>query len=166
MAVAKPIPGKSRVLFFRKLGDSADGIRLALQTEHSWEYENDVETTATKDGSVNAPAEVEITLSIEAILTNDALGTLLKNAVLNGDTIEVWDVNLAGEKQGNKYPALYARGKLTKWEDPAKVGEFATLSTELKVDGKPQEGFTEITEAQENEINYVFAEMKKAAESH
>ena len=46
--------GKNKILMFRKYGDTKAAAKLALQTEHKWEYSRDADTTKTKDGAVVA----------------------------------------------------------------------------------------------------------------
>ena len=148
--------GKNKILMFRKLGDKTAAAKLALQTEHKWKYERKNDTTATKDGSVVSDKGLEVTLSIEAVTSRDDVNKMLKNSVVNGEKLELWEIDLAGEKQGEKYPALYAKGALSSWEVPDNVEDLETLSTEMTIEGKPVEGYATLTNSQISEINYAF----------
>ncbi|MCO4481527.1 hypothetical protein Si128_00182 [Streptococcus infantarius subsp. infantarius] len=148
--------GKNKILMFRKLGDKKAAAKLALQTEHKWKYERKNDSTATKDGSVVSDKGLEVTLSIEAVTSRDDINKMLKNSVVNGEKLEVWEIDLAGEKQGEKYPALYAQGALSSWEVPDNVEDLETLSTEMTIEGKPVEGYATLTASQVEEINYAF----------
>ena len=148
--------GKNKILMFRKLGDKTAAAKLALQTEHKWKYERKNDSTATKDGSVVSDKGLEVTLSIEAVTSRDDVNKMLKNSVVNGEKLEVWEIDLAGEKQGQKYPALYAQGALSSWEVPDNVEDLETLSTEMTIEGKPVEGYATLTDSQVKEINYAF----------
>lgn len=148
--------GKNKILMFRKLGDKTAAAKLALQTEHKWKYERKNDSTATKDGSVVSDKGLEVTLSIEAVTSRDDVNKMLKNSVVNGEKLEVWEIDLAGEKQGEKYPALYAQGALSSWEVPDNVEDLETLSTEMTIEGKPVEGYATLTDSQVKEINYAF----------
>lgn len=148
--------GKNKILMFRKLGDKTAAAKLALQTEHKWKYERKNDSTATKDGSVVSDKGLEVTLSIEAVTSRDDINKMLKNSVVNGEKLEVWEIDLAGEKQGEKYPALYAQGALSSWEVPDNVEDLETLSTEMTIEGKPVEGYATLTASQVEEINYAF----------
>ncbi|SNU09751.1 phage major tail protein, TP901-1 family [Streptococcus equinus] len=150
--------GKDKILMFRKLGDRSAAAKLALQTEHKWKYERKNDSTATKDGSVNSDKGLEVTLSIEAVSTRDELNTMLKDSVVNGYNLEVWEIDLAGEKQGDKYPAVYAQGSLNSWEVPDDVEGLETVSTEMAIEGKPVDGYATLSDAQIAEINYTFAD--------
>lgn len=155
--------GKNKILMFRKLGDKTAAAKLALQTEHKWKYERKNDSTATKDGSVVSDKGLEVTLSIEAVATRDELNLMLKDSVVNGYKLEVWEIDLAGVKQGEKYPALYAQGSLNSWEVPDNVEDLETLSTEMTIEGKPVEGYATLTAGQIEEINYAFEDTTAPA---
>lgn len=155
--------GKNKILMFRKLGDKTAAAKLALQTEHKWKYERKNDSTATKDGSVVSDKGLEVTLSIEAVTSRDDINKMLKNSVVNGEKLEVWEIDLAGEKQGEKYPALYAQGALSSWEVPDNVEDLETLSTEMTIEGKPVEGYATLTNSQIEEINYAFKDTTAPA---
>ncbi|MCO4605166.1 hypothetical protein Si049_01144 [Streptococcus infantarius subsp. infantarius] len=159
-----PNHGKDKILMFRKLGDKTAAAKLALQTEHKWKYERKNDSTATKDGSVVSDKGLEVTLSIEAVSTRDELNTMLKNSVVQGYKLEVWEIDLAGEKQGEKYPALYAQGSLGSWEVPDSVEDLETLSTEMTIEGKPAAGYATLTADQVKEISYAFADTSAITE--
>ena len=148
--------GKNKILMFRKLGDKTAAAKLALQTEHTWKYERSTDSEKTKDGAVVTDGGLEVTLSIEAVTSNDDVNKMLKNAVVNGDKLEVWEIDLAGTKQDEKYPAIYAQGALSSWEVPDNVEDLETLSTEMTIEGKPVEGYATLTASQVEEINYAF----------
>lgn len=149
--------GKDRILMFRKLGDKNAAAKLALQTEHSWNYERSNEATKTKDGAVVSVGGLEVTLQIEAVASRDSLNEMLLDSVLNGYKLEVWDIDLAGTKdESGKYPAKYAQGSLSNWEVPANVEELATISTEMAIDGKPIDGYATLTAEQQEAIRYAF----------
>lgn len=148
--------GKDRVLAFRKLGDDKAASLLAFQIEHKWEYERKTDSKATKDGNVVSGGGLEVKLSIEGLASNDPVNKLLADSVIEGFDLEIWDINLAGEKKDGKYPALYAQGKLNKWELPANVEDLVEISTEMAVTGRPVEGYATLTSDQEKEAMYVF----------
>lgn len=148
--------GKNKILMFRKLGDKTAAAKLALQTEHTWKYERSMDSEKTKDGAIVKDGGLEVTLSIEAVTSRDDVNKMLKKSVVDGEKLEVWEIDLAGEKQGEKYPALYAQGALSSWEVPDNVEDLETLSTEMTIEGKPVEGYATLTASQVEEINYAF----------
>lgn len=148
--------GKEKILMFRKFGDKTAAAKLALQTEHEWEYSRDADTTKTKDGAVVADGGLETKLSITAIGTKDELNEMLKKSVVDGYKVEVWEIDLSDKKGNGKYGALYAIGRLSSWKVPANVEELVEIESEMSVEGKPQAGEATLTAEQVKEIQYTF----------
>lgn len=155
--------GKDRILLFRTLKEAGEvgAAKLALQTEHTWSYDRSVDSTQTKDGTVTYDSGLEVTLDINAVISDDPVNNMLYQAVINGDKIEVWDVDLSieGGTPGT-YKAKYAQGLLESWEDPASVEDLSELSTSMRIDGIPKEGDATLTEDQEEEIMYAFRDTQ------
>lgn len=158
----KAIEGKKKILMFRKLSEAKlkDASKLALQTEHSWSKSANTSSTQTKDGAINVSGGLETTLSISAVASYDDVNKFLEEAVDNSDVLEVWDIDLSEVKEG-KYKARYAQGLLNKWETPAGVEDLVTFDTEMNINMLPQDGFTELTDSQEEEVQYAFREVTK-----
>lgn len=158
----KAIEGKKRILMFRKLSEEkkTEAFKLALQTEHSWSTSSNINSTQTKDGAVNVSGGTEVTLSISAVASYDDINLMLEQSVTEGFPVEVWDVDLSEVKEG-KYKAKYAQGLLNKWETPANVEDLVTFDTEMNINMLPQDGYTTLTNKQENEIQYAFREVTK-----
>ncbi|WP_455470235.1 phage major tail protein, TP901-1 family [Streptococcus salivarius] len=148
--------GKEKILMFRKFGDKTAAAKLALQTEHEWEYSRDADTTKTKDGAVVADGGLETKLSITAIGTKDELNEMLKKSVVDGYKVEVWEIDLSDKKSNGKYGALYAIGRLSSWKVPANVEELVEIESDMSVEGKPQAGEATLTDEQVKEIQYTF----------
>lgn len=148
--------GKEKILMFRKFGDKTAAAKLALQTEHEWEYSRDADTTKTKDGAVVADGGLETTLSINAIGTKDDLNEMLKKSVIDGYKVEVWEIDLADKRSNGKYGSLYAIGRLSNWKVPANVEELVEIESEMTIEGKPQAGEATLTDDQIKEIQYTF----------
>ena len=159
--IIKPIYGKDKILMFRLLDEASkkSAAKLALQIEHKIASERGVDTTKTKDGPITSDGTVEYSLDLTAIASQDEVNKMLKKSVDEQKTLEVWEINLAGEKQGEKYPALYMQGKLESWESPSKVEELVEISTAMKIDGKPQEGYATISESDKETILYTFRDV-------
>lgn len=152
------IYGKDRILMFRKLGDKKAAAKLALQTEHKWNFERSNNVTKTKDGAVTSDGGLEVKLSIEAVASRDEVNLMLKQSVMEGFKLEVWDIDLTDKKANGKYGATYAQGSLANWEVPSNVEELTTISTEMTIDGKPVDGEATLTAEQEAAIRYAFAD--------
>lgn len=167
--MAKPIYGKDKILMFRLYSQrtQANATKLALQTSHTWKYEAKSDSTDTKDGAINSPATPVATLEINAITSADDVNKMLKQAVLNSELLEVWEIDLSQPvaDQEGKYAATYAQGYMQSWEVPAEVGKLAELKTEMNIDQIPQEGIATLTSEQESEIQYAFQDTNKVVES-
>ncbi len=159
-----PKRGKDKILMFRLLRDAEAGAaaKLALQTSHEWNYSRATSSTATKDGSIVSQNELEVTLQIDAVTSDDSVNNMLKESVEDGLKLEVWEIDLGkpgtGDNEG-KYAAKYAQGNLEDWTVPAAVEDFETLSTSMRIDHKPQDGWATLTSEQEEEIAYAFRDV-------
>lgn len=153
--------GKNKILAFRKLSRSGtdQGAKLAFQTEHTLNYERNNESTATKDGAVIVPGGLVATLEIQAVASNDPLNIMLMESVINGEKLEIWEIDLTEETEEGVYPALYMRGNLRSWSVPAPTEGPVELSTSADIDGVPQEGTVEFTAEQLEEIQYAFRDL-------
>lgn len=166
MVTSSPIYGKDNILMFRVLGDKAAAAKLSFQTEHKWKYSRKTDAKITKDGAINSDKGLEVTLEIKGVASRDELNTTLKNAVLEGKQIEVWDIDLNSNNDSDgKYDAEYAIGRLGSWEVPSNVEEFSEISTEMAIDGKPVKGKATFTKEQIKAIQYVFKDVTKIDES-
>ena len=148
--------GKDKILMFRKLGDKTAAAKLAFQIEHKLTYERKNDTTKTKDGAVVSDGGLETKMTIEALSSRDPLNEMLKDSVVQGYKLEVWEIDLQDKKKGNKYGALYMQGSLSSWEVPANVEELAKVETEMSIDGKPVAGEATLTDDQIAAIQYAF----------
>lgn len=162
---ASPVNGKDRILMIRVFEDrmKKGASKLALQTKHDWKIEAKSDSTSTKDGTINSAAEPTVTLEINAISSRDDVNLTLKDAVLNSKKLEFWDIDLKGKvteegENKGKYPAKYAQGYLQSWEVPSEIGKLDELKTEANIDQKPVDGFATLTDEQQQEVQYAFAD--------
>ncbi len=156
-----PIQGKDKILMFRLLSKSTESAaRLALQTSHEIGKTRETTTTQTKDGAIVTTGGLETVISIEAISTRDEVNEMLESAVDNGETLEVWEIDLKGKPDAEgKLPALYGQGYLNSWTTPDDVEEHETISTEMNISGKLVPGYVTLTPEQEEEIAYAFKDI-------
>src|SRR5699024_474164 len=142
--IQKISQGKDKVLFFRLLRDEAktDAKKMLFQTEHTFSYSRDQDSITTKDGRVLKDGGLETEVSIEAVRAkNDPINAMLKYSVIKGLTVEVWEVTVDEELiEGNEAPAVYARGKLSEWEDANSAEDESTVSSTLMIEQEPQFG--------------------------
>ncbi|WP_258871266.1 phage major tail protein, TP901-1 family [Virgibacillus dokdonensis] len=152
--------GKNKILLFRRLADqNTEAAKLAFQTEHTFSYSRDLETILTKDGNVINVGGLESEVEINAIQAkDDPLFDLLRQSVIKGEKLELWEVAVDEDlkDEEDKYPAVYAQGYLSEWEDPANVEENITISSTFTVEMEPQFGRATLTAEQEQAAQYAF----------
>lgn len=170
MAEAQAKHGKDKILMFRKLKDASKigAAKLALQTDHTWEYSRSTEVTQTKDGARVASAGLEVSLSINALTSDDEVNKMLLDAVKSGEKLEVWEIditNLGESPDSKKCPAMYAQGNLESWTVPADVNAYENLSTTMKIDDMPKDGEVTLSDEQTKLITYAFRDLEPVADS-
>jgi TP901-1 family phage major tail protein len=152
--------GKHKVLLFRRLADqNTEAAKLAFQTEHTFSYSRSLDRIVTKDGTIVKVGELESEVSIEAIQAkDDPVRDMLRNAVLKGEKLELWEVTVDEELKDTdgKYPAVYCQGYLDSWEDSAGAEDESTVSGNFIVELEPQFGYATLTEEQEQAVQYAF----------
>ena len=161
--------GKNKVLLFRNLKEqeNADGIKLVFQTGHTFTMSRAIDKVNTKDGSINKIGDLETEVSIEAVQAkSDSVGDMLRDSVVSGDVLEIWEVTIDEDlkDETGKYPAVYAQGNLDQWEWTADAEDESTISSTFFVNLNPQFGYTTLSEAQEEAVQYAFREIAKVVE--
>lgn len=153
--------GKNKILLFRVLKDeeTKDAAKLVFQTDHTFNYSRSLDKILTKDGTVIKVGELETEVSIEAIQAKeDPVGDMLRDSVLKGQKLELWEVNVDEDLKGedDKYPAIYVQGYLESWESNANVEDESTISTTFQVEMEPQFGEATLTAEQQKAVQYAF----------
>lgn len=163
----EPIQGKDKILFFRLLKDATEkkASKILYQVEHTISYSNETEEKQTKDGSLQQSGGLSTTINLNAVVTNDETNRAMRDAVKSGDVIELWEVDLQSMSGDGECDALYMRGKLNSWEDPANVTDYAEFSTTVAVIGEPKEGKVQLTKEQHDAIQYTFRNLEEVSES-
>ena|SRR5699024_452729 len=167
--MAELLQGKNKILLFRRLADETNenAIKLVFQTGHTFTMSREIDKVNTKDGSINKIGNLETEVSIEAIQAKtDPVGDMLRQSVIDGDTLELWEVTIDDElKVDDKYPTVYAQGNLDQWEWTADVDDEATISSTFFVNLNPQFGYAALTEGQENAVQYAFRDTLALSEA-
>lgn len=157
--------GKNVFLMFRRIADEhkEDAKRLVFQTSHTFDMSRSNDAVATKDGTLFRVGALESSFSIEAIQsTNDPTYAMLRNAVKNGEKLEIWEVTFEEDMKNEegKYPAVYAQGYLESWSTPNDVEGESTISTTFNVELEPQDGFATVTDEIAEMAQYAFRDTK------
>lgn len=165
-AAKEAVKGKKIVYLFRPLKEAAaiDGTALAFTTENGITFSKDADTTATKDGTIRTPGEMEVEITATALLAKgDSLYDKLKSAMKNDELIEIWEANLEEPAEGgeNKFKGAYYQGYLTSFEKTSNAEDFVEVSTTFSINGTGAEGNVTVTAAQQEIATYVFTDTQK-----
>lgn len=161
---AEAVQGKKLVYLFRikKDAGTADGVTIAFTTENSRTKSKDSDTTATKDGSIRTPGEVEQEITATALLSvGDTMIAKLEDAMDNDELIEIWEANLAEAGEGNKFPGMYFQGYITELEKSSSAEDHVECSMTFGINGSGVRGDVTVTAEQQEIAAYVFADTQK-----
>ena len=157
------LDGKNKILLFRELANQdKEAAKLSFQTAHTFEFTRDAEAVITKDGTIRQLSELESSVTgIEAIQAkDDPVATMLLDAVLEGNKLELWEVTVDEDlvDADGKYPAIYCQGYLTSWSTDNGTEDEATYSGDFAIELVPQFGFATLTEEQQDAVQYMFVD--------
>lgn len=152
------IHGKNVKLMFRLLSErpyKAAGL-LALEMNHTYNRETNVENQATKDGSVASGGAIEANIEMEFLKTNTDVFNLLEYAYENGSTLEVWRIFFdmpekddTGAVIEGKYFSQMGTGILGSFPDAAEVESNSTISSTLNLNGLLVRGYATVDAEQD-----------------
>lgn len=163
---AEAVHGKKLVYLYRILDEAAttDGAALAFTTENERTKSKDSDSTATKDGPVLTPGEVEQEITATSLLAvGDTLVDRLEDALDNNKIVEVWEANLAepvGEGS-NKFKGRYMQGYLTEVGIASSAEDYVEVSLTFGINGSGVKGDVTVSAEQQEIAAYVFADTAK-----
>lgn len=157
------VKGNKLIYLFRILEEasSAAGVTLAFTTENSISYSKDSDSTATKDGQVRLPGEMEVEISATALLAKgDEMYAKFKQAMIDNKLIEIWEANLEEAVEGgeNKFKGTYFQGYLTEFEKSSSAEDHVEVSTTFAINGTGVDGDVTVTAEQQEIAAYVFSD--------
>lgn len=159
--------GQKTVLFFQSMeGTETDGnqLRLAFQTDHSISRERETIEEQTKDGTLKGTGNENVSVDITAyVVRDDATHQLLKDAYVNNEPIQAWEVDITEESSAGQYPATYMQGTLTSYNTSSGTDGYTELSTTFAVNLSPQEGEVTMTPEQFTAVQYAFKDFGELA---
>lgn len=162
---AEAISGKDIVYLYRIKSKAAteDASHLAYTSENSRTISVDSDSTATKDGSIRTPGVAEVEISATAYLrSGDELLDQLEDAMVSGETMEVWEANLKEPGTAtDTFKGKYFQGLLTEFEKTSSAEEFVECSLTFGINGSGKRGDVPVTAEQQEEASYVFTDTKK-----
>lgn len=159
MGQAEMQQGKNKILLFRRLKDAETkaATKLVFQKDHTFTFNRALDKIVTKDGTIIKVGELESEVPLEAIQAkNDPLGNMLRDAVIKGEKLELWEVDVDPDAESAEYDAIYAQGYLGSWESGANVDDESAISSTFQVEMEPQFGKVTLSEEQETAVQYAF----------
>lgn len=164
-ANSEAVSGRRIIYLYRVLKNAAttDAKALAFTTENSRSKSRDADSIETKDGPIRTPGAMEQEISATSLLSkDDTMIESLENAMDNGEIIEIWEINLDKEGQGeNDFAAVYFQGYLTEFEQASNAEDFVECSLTFGINGNGAKGSATLTEEQLKIASYVYTEITK-----
>ena len=80
----------------------------------------------------------------------------MKKALINGELVEIWEIDKAEKNSENKYKATYYQGYITKYGMTANSEDSVELELEFSINGVGKDGFATLTADQAEVVQYVF----------
>ena len=133
-----------------------DALMIRYQTSMDFDLSRDSDTTATKDGSVDIPGAFEGEVTIEFLDSIDRASDDAYTAILNGETVELWKVNVRRKNADGKYFGWYMRGHITEDSNSNDADDASTRELTFTISGKPKRGWLELTKEQQTELEVGF----------
>jgi TP901-1 family phage major tail protein len=163
---AEAVSGKQIVYLYRILDDAAteNATGLAFVTENERTKSKDSDSTATKDGPILTPGEVEQEITSTSILAKgDTMIDKLEDALDNNKIVEVWEANLdePAESGDNKFKGRYMQGYVTEVGVASSAEDHVEISLTFGINGAGVKGDVTVTAEQQEIAAYVFADTQK-----
>ncbi len=163
---AEAVHGKKLVYLYRILNDAAseNAVALAFTTENERTKSKDSDSTATKDGPILTPGEVEQEITATSILAKgDTLVDKLEDALDNNDLVEIWEANLEAPAEGgdNKFAGRYFQGYLTEVAFSSSAEDYVEVSLTFGINGSGVKGDVTVSAEQQEVAAYVFKDTTK-----
>jgi len=163
MAQITPVRGANRIMLMRpfSMRHEITAGRMAFQTSHEKSSTRDAESTITKDGNIHSLSEVVVEYSLTTLMARgDEVREKLYDAFLNGELIELWDIDKTEPTNlnGNQFPATYLQGYITEWSESAGAEDSVEISLAVAINGSGVRGQATLTEDQSTVVQYEFAD--------
>ena len=159
------VTGKNLVYLYRLASESAtaDGTRIAFTTEDELSISADADATATKDGSVRGASVAELEKTMTSLMgSDDPMLPKMKQAILNGSLIELWEVNLDKPVTGQtgKFSGTYYQGYLSEFTTSSPADGNVEVSMTIGINGKGADGSVTVDASQQDDSQYTFVDAK------
>lgn len=163
---AEAVHGKKLVYLYRILEEAptANGATLALTTENERSKSKDSDSTATKDGPILTPGEVEVEITATSVLKKgDELVEKLEDALDNNKIVEIWEANLEepASEGTNKFKGRYFQGYLTEVSYSSSAEDYVEVSLTFGINGAGVKGDVTVSAENQEIAAYAFNDTEK-----
>lgn len=164
--MVKTLQGVKSVLFARKHADAAtkEMQLVPYQTSLTFDPSRDSDSTATKDGAVNTSSSIETDLEVEFINNTAAVSDELLQAIFDDELMDMEIVRMDRANASGEYEAWYMQGHVSEDSNDNDADDNSTRDVSFAVDGTPKHGWTRLTTAQQNDVDYVFRGLDAVTE--
>lgn len=162
--MVKTLQGVKSLLFARKHADAAtkEMQLVPYQTSLTFDPSRDSDSTATKDGAVNTSSSIETDLEVEFINNTASISDELLQAIFDDELMDMEIVRMDRANASGEYEAWYMQGHVSEDSNDNDADDNSTRDVSFSVDGTPKRGWTNLTAAQQNDVNYVFRGLAAA----
>lgn len=155
------VTGKNLIYMFRLHSEAGtvEGLRIAFTTENELSISSDADATATKDGSVRGASVAELELTASSLMgSDDPMLPKLKNAIIDGSLLDVWEVNLDKPKTGNKFEGTYYQAYITEFTTSSPADGNVEVSMTFGINGSGATGDVTVPTSQQDDGQYTFVD--------
>lgn len=161
----KAVHGQRLVYLYRVLKNAAtkSATNIAFVTENELSKSKDSDSTATKDGPLMTPGEVEVELSSTSLLpVDEGIVEDLEDALDNNDIIEIWEANLDRpvEDGSNKFKGRYMQGYLTEFTKSSSAEDYVEVELTFGINGSGVKGDVTVSAEQQAIAALVFKDTQ------
>ena len=166
MSAFTGVKGEKLIYLYRKYSARTTGAAAAVAyvSENSKSISANNDAINTKDGVFRTAGTPETTINATAYFKkSDTALEDLKDALLNSDLMEIWEVNLeeAGTASGT-YKGTYFQGYVSSFEVTSTAEEWVEASVSFAINGKGAEGDCTVSPSIIDETSYTFADTTQA----
>lgn len=163
---SEAVSGKRIIYLYRvfKEASETNAQGVAFTSENGRTVSVESESTVTKNGSIRTPGTPEIEITATSYLAKgDTLIERLEEAQLNGDIIEIWEVNLDEpvDDGTDKFKGTYYQGYLTEFEKTSSAEEYTEISLTFGINGTGKKGAVTVSAEDQEAADYAFADTQK-----
>ena len=167
MSAFTGVKGQKIIYLYRKYSGRTTGAAasVAYTSENSKSISANNDAINTKDGVFRTAGTPATTVNTTAYFKKgDTAIEDLKDALLNSDLMEIWEVNLeeAGSTEG-KYKGTYFQGYVASFDETSAAEDWVQADISFAINGKGATGDCTVSQSIIDETSYTFADTTQAS---